>query len=199
MLFLSFFLSLFCALYGIARSMARTDREQYTCHKKDVLCPSLEGKSCLCFLGFFFSFRIVYVNMNKISSELPLCKFDLHVSFFLTNFTCFTCFFWAKKYRIPWTWGQYWTPGRVIEHSTLLPPLGVSTVNWPASVGTSVYQSCGEAVRAQSNVTSTHSHVDMVRFWEEQHSSALNAYIYCIRKCPLRQESLMVGRLHLVK
>jgi len=65
--------------------MASTDWEQYTCHKKDVLCLSLEGKSCLCFLGFFFSFRIVYVNMNKISSELPLCKFALHASFFFNE------------------------------------------------------------------------------------------------------------------
>ena len=124
MLFLSFF-SLFCALYGIARSMSRTDREQYTCHKKDVLCLSLEGKSCLCFLANFFSWRIVYVNMNKISSELPRCKFAYMLIL-------------SKKSLYSINMGQYWTPWSVTEH-TLLPPLRVLTINWPASVGTSVY------------------------------------------------------------
>jgi len=38
---------------------------KYIYHKKDVLCPSLEGKSCLYFVGILSS-TVVYVNMNKI-------------------------------------------------------------------------------------------------------------------------------------
>jgi hypothetical protein len=52
----------YCKVHGHEPT---TDRESTYTIRRDVLCPSLEGKSSLYFVGILSS-TVVYVNMNKI-------------------------------------------------------------------------------------------------------------------------------------